>query len=154
PGFLAEGQYRFEVPERVSATGEIIIPLDEAAVVEAVDQLAELGVQAIAVCLLFSFINAEHEERIRQIIQERHPTIMVSLSCEVDPAFREYERTVVTAFDAYVKPVLGRYMQNMEEDLVAHGIGAPLQIMLSRGGISASQIARQRPVRLFLSGPA
>ena len=79
---------------------------------------------------------------------------MVSLSCEVDPAFREYERTCVTAFDAYMKPVVGRYLESMEQDLAADGVGAPLQIMQSRGGISSSTIARQRPVRLFLSGPA
>ncbi|MHC4109252.1 MAG: hydantoinase/oxoprolinase family protein [Planctomycetota bacterium] len=79
---------------------------------------------------------------------------MVSLSCEVDPAFREYERTVVTAFDAYIKPVIGRYLEHLETGLSETGIGAPLQVMQSRGGVSASAVARQRPVRLFLSGPA
>jgi N-methylhydantoinase A/oxoprolinase/acetone carboxylase beta subunit len=79
---------------------------------------------------------------------------MVSLSCEVDPAFREYERTCATAFDAYVKPVVGRYLESMERDLAAAGIGAPLQIMQSRGGVCSSSVARRRPVRLFLSGPA
>ena len=79
---------------------------------------------------------------------------MVSLSCEVDPAFREYERTCVTAFDAYVKPVVGRYLERMEQDLAGAGVGAPLQIMQSRGGVCSSAVARRRPVRLFLSGPA
>ena len=79
---------------------------------------------------------------------------MVSLSCEVDPAFREYERTCVTAFDAYVKPVVGRYLEAMERDLAGAGVGAPLQIMQSRGGVCSSSVARRRPVRLFLSGPA
>ena len=79
---------------------------------------------------------------------------MVSLSSEVDPAFREYERTCVTAFDAYIKPVVGRYLEGMEQELAADGVQTPLQIMQSRGGISSSAIARQRPVRLFLSGPA
>src|SRR3954452_21435598 len=79
---------------------------------------------------------------------------MVALSCEVNPAFREYERTCVTAFDAYVKPVVGRYLEAMERDLAGAGVGAPLQIMQSRGGICSSAAARRRPVRLFLSGPA
>src|SRR4030095_13210665 len=73
---------------------------------------------------------------------------------DVDPAFREYERTCVTAFDAYIKPVVGRYLENMEQDLAEAGVQTPLQIMQSRGGISSSRIARQRPVRLFLSRPA
>src|SRR5207302_8484813 len=78
----------------------------------------------------------------------------VSLSCEVDPAFREYERTVVTAFDAYVKPVVDRYLENLAAGLAAAAVPAPLQIMQSRGGISGAATARARPVRLFLSGPA
>ncbi len=78
----------------------------------------------------------------------------MSLSSEVDPGFREYERTVVTAFDAYIKPVVGRYLERLETRLREAGISVPLQLMQSRGGIAASTIARQRPVRLFLSGPA
>ena len=77
----------------------------------------------------------------------------MSLSSDVDPAFREYERTVVTAFDAYMKPVVGRYLERLEEDWRRTALTAPLQIMQSRGGCSPT-IARQRPVRLFLSGPA
>jgi N-methylhydantoinase A/oxoprolinase/acetone carboxylase beta subunit len=79
---------------------------------------------------------------------------MTSVSCEVDPAFREYERTCVTAFDAYAKPLVNRYLENMERDLASSAVRAPLQIMQSRGGIASSNVARKRPVRLFLSGPA
>ena len=154
PVFLAPGALRKEVRERVTATGEVLVALDESSVVRAVDELVAEGVEAIAVCFLFSFLNPAHERRTREIIAERHPQLMVSLSCEVDPAFREYERTCVTAFDAYIKPVVGRYLESMEQDLAADGVEAPLQIMQSRGGISSSAIARQRPVRLFLSGPA
>src|SRR5215218_3153389 len=154
PGFLAPGALRKEVRERVTATGDVLVALDERSVVQAVDELVAEGVEAIAVSYLFSFLNPAHERRTRKIIDERHPRIMVSLSCEVDPAFREYERTCVTAFDAYIKPVVGRYLESMEQDLAADGLETPLQIMQSRGGISSSTIARQRPVRLFLSGPA
>ena len=139
----------------MTATGEVLVAAGrELGRARAVDELVAEGVEAIAVCYLFSFLNPAHERRTREIIAERHPQIMVSLSSEVDPAFREYERTCVTAFDAYIKPVVGRYLESMEQDLAADGVETPLQIMQSRGGISSSAIARQRPVRLFLSGPA
>ncbi len=154
PVFLAPGRRRREVPERVSAAGEVLTPLDETAVAKAVDELAAQDVKAIAVSFLFSYLNPAHERRVAEIIRERHPALMVSLSSEVDPAFREYERTCITAFDAYVKPVIDRYLENMEADLSAQKVGAPLQIMQSRGGVASSRIARRRPVRLFLSGPA
>ncbi len=154
PTFLAPGRFRREVRERISATGEVLHALDEAAVAAATDELIEAGAQAIAVVFLFSFLNSAHERRAREIIAARHPGVFVSLSCEVDPAFREYERTVVTAFDAYVKPVVDRYLANLDAGLAAAHVPAPLQIMQSRGGISGSATARLRPVRLFLSGPA
>ncbi len=154
PVFLAPGERRKEVAERVAASGEVVTPLDEAALGTAVDDLVAQGVESVAVCFLFSFVDPVHERRARELIAERHPELMVSLSCEVDPAAREYERTCVTAFDAAVKPVLDRYLSAMERDLDAAGIAAPLQIMASRGGVCSSAIARQRPVRLLLSGPA
>lgn len=154
PGFLAPGRYRKEVAGRVAADGSILVALDEDAVAKAVDELVADGVEAIAVCLLFSFINPAHEKRVGEIIAERWPTLMYSLSSEVDPTFREYERTVVTSFDAYVKPVLDRYLENLETRLTDAGVQAPLQVMQSRGGICSSTVARRRPVRLFLSGPA
>jgi N-methylhydantoinase A len=154
PVFLAPGRRRLEVPERIAADGSIVTPLDEPALHAAVAQLVADGVEAIAVCFLFSFINPVHEERALALIEAAHPGLMVSLSSRVDPAFREYERTCVTCFDAYVKPVLDTYLAGMERDLARAGVRAPLQIMQSRGGISAAAIARRRPVRLFLSGPA
>ena len=154
PAFLAPGRFRREIPERVGATGEVLRALDEAAVAVAADELIAAGAQAIAVVFLFSFLNDAHERRAREIVAARHPGVFVSLSCEVDPAFREYERTVVTTFDAYVKPVVDRYLANLDAGLAAAHVPAPLQIMQSRGGISGSATARLRPVRLFLSGPA
>ena len=112
------------------------------------------GAQALAICFLFSFLNPDHEGRARALIEARLPNIMVSVSHEVDPAFREYERTVATAFDAYVKPVVDRYLAHLEAGLAKAGIGSPLQVMQSRGGLSVASVARERPVRLFLSGPA
>jgi N-methylhydantoinase A len=154
PIFLAPGRFRREVRERITASGEVMHALDEAAVATAADELIAAGAQAIAVVFLFSFLNDAHEIRAREIIAARHPGVFISLSAEVDPAFREYERTVVTSFDAYVKPVVDRYLCNLDAGLAAAHVTAPLQIMQSRGGISGSATARLRPVQLFLSGPA
>lgn len=154
PGFLAPGERRIEVRERVDAKGEVIEPLNEDDVRTAARRLVELGVEAIAICFLFSFRNPAHERRAREIIESEFPHVFVGVSHEVDPAFREYERTVVTAFDAYVKPVIDRYLSRLERGLATAGVGAPLQVVQSRGGLMVSPIARRRPVRLFLSGPA
>jgi N-methylhydantoinase A len=154
PIFLAPGKFRKEVRERIGADGAVRVPLDEASVITAVDELAAAGVQAIAVCYLFSFRNPAHEQRTRALIAECYPDLLVSLSSDVDPAFREFERTAVTAFDAYIKPVIHRYIEHLETGLRQAGIAAPLQIMQSRGGLSSAEVARQRPVRLFMSGPA
>ncbi|MFT5393579.1 MAG: N-methylhydantoinase A/oxoprolinase/acetone carboxylase beta subunit, partial [Gammaproteobacteria bacterium] len=154
PVFLAPGEYRFDIDERVGAKGEVVRALDEASVHTALAKLRELDVDAVAVALLFSFLNPTHERRIRDIIWEHAPGLDVSLSSDVDPAFREYERTAVTAFDAYIKPVVSRYLGEVESQTLKRGVQAPLQVMQSRGGLAHASIARQRPVRLFLSGPA
>ncbi|MCC7275310.1 MAG: hydantoinase/oxoprolinase family protein [Alphaproteobacteria bacterium] len=154
PVFLAPGARRKEATEQMSAQGEIVVPLDEASVLKAAEELVAEGVEAIAVAYIFSFLNPVHERRTRELIAARHPGLMISLSSDVDPAFREYERTVVTAFDAYMKPVVDRYLQHLESGLATAGVSAPLQVMQSRGGLAGTAVARQRPVRLFMSGPA
>ena len=154
PIFLIPGALRKEVRERISHTGEIRVPLDEEALLARTSQLVEDGVEAIAICFLFSFMNPAHELRAQAIIRNVFPNVLTSISYEVDPAFREYERTCITAFDAYTKPVVDRYLSRMEEDLRRADVDGPLLVMLSRGGKCSSRVARQRPVRLFLSGPA
>ncbi len=154
PVFLAPREFRRDVPERLTVDGTVLMPMDEAALAKAVAELIAEGAEALAVCFLFSYLNPAHEQRARAIIHKTAPGLLVSLSSDVDPAFREYERTTVTAFDAYVKPVLDRYLTGMEQNLAADGVPAPLQIMQSRGGVCSAAVARERPVRLFLSGPA
>lgn len=154
PVFLAPGRRRVGVIERIGPDGAVLRPLDEASVVEAVDQVMAEGATSIAVALLFSFANPSHERRIREIIATRWPGLPVSLSSDIDPVFREYERTVVTAFDAYIKPMVDAYLANLTEALAGEGVAAPLRVMQSRGGLAGAVIARRRPVRLFLSGPA
>lgn len=154
PDFLIAGQHRKEVPERIAADGSVLTPLDEAKLLQAVDELVADGVEAVVICFLFSFANSSHESRAYALISERYPQLALAVSHQVDPAFREYERTVVTAFDGYVKPVIDRYLTRLEDGLQAKGVVAPFQVMQSRGGLMASKIARSKPVRLFLSGPA
>ncbi|MGE3989279.1 hydantoinase/oxoprolinase family protein [Pseudorhodoplanes sp.] len=154
PVFLAPGRVRKEVAERMSATGQVVTPLDEAGLRRAVDELVAHDVEAIAIVFLFSFANPSHERRARDLITQWHPGMLVSTSHEVDPAFREYERTVATAFDAYLKPTVDRYLARLEDGLARSGAPVPLQVMQSRGGLTSAMVARGRPVRLFLSGPA
>ena len=154
PVFLAPGARRQGVIESIGPTGVVVTPLDMESLARALDALVAEGVEAVAICLLYSFVNPAHERTAADFIRARHPQLALSLSSEVDPAFREYERSVVTAFDAYVKSGLDRYLQEMERDLAAAGIPARLQIMQSRGGVCSARVARQRPIRLFLSGPA
>ncbi|HEX6080992.1 MAG TPA: hydantoinase/oxoprolinase family protein, partial [Methylomirabilota bacterium] len=154
PTFLAPRRRRLGIRERLDAGGHALVPLHEEDVRQAVEILRAQGVSAVAVCYLFSFLNPAHERRTREIIAELAPEISVSLSSEVDPTFREYERSVVTAFDAYLGPVVKRYLAGLAETLRGLGVrGVPL-IMRSRGGIVSAALAAQQPVTLFLSGPA
>jgi len=154
PTFLAPRSRRQPVRERIGPLGEVLTPIDAASLDHAVRALLDEDVEAIAVAFLFSFVNPAHELAARDAIEVLAPGLPVSLSHEVDPAFREYERTCITTFDAYVKPGLIRYIQALEADLDAIGVPAPLQVMQSRGGLSSAAVALERPVRLFLSGPA
>jgi N-methylhydantoinase A len=155
PSFLAPRRQRVGIRERLDAQGNILQPLDEPQVVQAVATLQQLyGVQSVAVCYLFSFINAAHELRTRELIVKNFPDLTVSLSSEIDPVFREYERVCVTAFDAYVRPTVAVYMQRLAEALSAMGIRATLQVMQSRGGLTSVQTTIERPVTMLLSGPA
>jgi N-methylhydantoinase A len=154
PTFLAPRRRRLGIRERLDAHGQVLVHLDEAQVREEVARLRTAGVQALAVCYLFSFVNPAHEQRTRELCREVAPEISVSLSSEVDPTFREYERLCVTAFDAYLGPVVKRYLAGLGETLRTLGVAAVPQIMRSRGGIVSATLAAQQPVTLFLSGPA
>jgi len=154
PTFLAPRRRRVGIRERLDARGQVLVPLDEDTVRRAVEALRAQAVQAIAVCYLFSFVNPAHERRTREIVAELAPEISVSLSSDVDPTFREYERLCVTAFDAYLGPVVKRYLAGLADTLRGLGVsGVPL-IMRSRGGIVSAALAARQPVTLFLSGPA
>jgi N-methylhydantoinase A/oxoprolinase/acetone carboxylase beta subunit len=155
PVFLAPKRRRVGIAERIAPDGSVTTPLDEAGVRTAIVWLLEEHrIEALAVCYLFSFRNPRHERRTREIAVEVAPGLPVSLSCEVDPVFREYERTCVTAFDAYVRPVMSGYVARLQAGLAAAGIRAPVEVMQSRGAIAGADRILERPVLSLLSGPA
>jgi N-methylhydantoinase A/oxoprolinase/acetone carboxylase beta subunit len=154
PTFLAPRRRRVGIAERLDARGNVLVPLDEVQVRAEVARLRDQGVQALAVCYLFSFLNPQHELRTRELCRAVAPELTVSLSSEVDPTFREYERLCVTAFDAYLGPVVRRYLAGLADALHALGVQAVPQIMRSRGGIVSAALAARQPVTLALSGPA
>lgn len=148
PAPLVPAELRLEVAERVDRRGQVLHALDEAALAGLVEQLRRAGVQSAAVCLLFSFANPAHEQQIGAAL--RQAGLLVSLSSEILPEFREYERASTTVINAYVSPVLDRYLGRLAEQWQ----GADFRIMQSNGGsISAAQ-ARREAVRSILSGPA
>jgi N-methylhydantoinase A len=143
-----------EVPERLDASGGVITPLDEAAALEAARALVEdAGVTAIAVCFLHAYRNPAHERRVGDLIRARHPAVSVSLSSDVIAEFREYERCSTTVTDAFIKPVIDRYLRHLERELPGLGFEA-LWVMESNGGVLPSGYAREHPARTLMSGPA
>ena len=155
PTFLCDRRRLRGIRGRMDYSGNITTPLNEADVIEAVDDLVQKqGVQSIAVCYLFSFVNPSHEKRTEQIIRERYPEIRVSLSSRINPRFREYERTCITAFDAYVGPRMEDYIRVLQEEMRRRNVDVVLQVMQSRGGITSGTMCIERPVVTLLSGPA
>jgi N-methylhydantoinase A len=155
PVFLAPRRQRIGIVERVAADGKIIDPLDEEGVRQAIVRLVERHrIEALAVAYLFSFRNPSHERRTRDIAASVAPGLPVSLSSEIDPVFREYERTCVTAFDAYVRPVMSGYLKRLGAVLARAGVQAPVEMMQSRGAVASAARILERPVVSLLSGPA
>lgn len=145
---------RIEVAERLRSTGEVEKQLDEAEVREAGRQLKAAGVEAVAVCLLYSYVDPKHEQRVADILREEHPEAYISLSSEVLPEFREYERLSTVVTNAYVGPVVYRYLAALREKLAAEGLTAVPHVTQSNGGVIPFATAEAMPVRLVLSGPS
>jgi N-methylhydantoinase A/oxoprolinase/acetone carboxylase beta subunit len=143
-----------EVPERLRADGSVLLPLDETATRGAVRALRSRGVTSIAVCLLHAYANPAHERRVGEIIAEEAPEAAVSLSHEISPAFREYERTSTTVVNAYVMTAVRDYLRLLAGEMKRRGYGGRLFVMQSSGGIATSQTMERYPVRMIESGPA
>jgi len=145
---------RHVVTERLSAQGDILRPLDEAEVRAAAQALKAQGVEAVAVCLLHAYLDPAHERRIGAMLAEELPGIPVTLSSDVAPEIREYERANTACVNAYVLPLMDRYLAKLEQELHRRGLQGPLHLMLSAGGIATVRYARANPVQLIESGPA
>jgi N-methylhydantoinase A/oxoprolinase/acetone carboxylase beta subunit len=143
-----------EVTERVLADGAILTPLDEREARQRVRELAARGIRSIAVCLLHAYANPIHEKRLGAIIGEEAPDVAVSLSHEISPVFREYERTSTTVVNAYLMTAVREYLANLRAELGTRGHRGRLFVMQSSGGIATSEAMERYPVRMIESGPA
>lgn len=154
PAPLVPRALRREVAERLDETGRVLVPLNRMEVLDVVQSLLRDGVEALAVCLLHSFRNPAHERLIREVVESEFPTLALSLSSDVMPEIREFERTSTTAANVYVKPLARRYLTKLREQVRQLGLPSELYIMLSNGGITTCETASEYPIRLIESGPA
>ncbi len=153
PEPLVPRERRLEVDERLRANGSVLTALDESQARAALRLLSKMKVESVAVCLLNSFENPVHELALKRLISEELPGASVSISYEVLPQIREYERTSTTVTNAYVKPLTGRYLLKLRERLASIGFAGRLFIMLSSGGVTSAETAAEFPVRIIESGP-
>ncbi|HEX3953946.1 MAG TPA: hydantoinase/oxoprolinase family protein [Stellaceae bacterium] len=154
PPPLVPRRHRYVVPERIDARGNTVVPLDEAAVGQLAERLVADKIESVAIGYLHSFTNPAHEAHTRDILAARLPAVTFTLSSEVSPEMREYERFSTACANAYVQPMMGRYLTSLEALLRAEGFTCPLFLMLSGGGLTTVETAIRFPVRLVESGPA
>ena len=154
PEPLVPRNLRLTVNERIGSEGEVLVSLDEKELKAASDELVAGGVDAIAVCFINSYINPWHEQRANEIIVSAHPDIPVTVSTVVAPEIREYERTNTAVANAYVLPLMRRYINDLQDKLTRMGLEGPLNVMLSGGGIAALRVAQEAPIQMIESGPA
>lgn len=151
---LVPRRLRYEVTERVDYLGRVVVPLDEDGLKSTVEEMQAAGVESVAISFLFSFMNPAHEVAAKEIVAALWPGIPISVSSEILPEIREYERTSTVVIDAYIKPLMAQYFSDLEERLEAAGLACPVSIVSSNGGILPSIEARRAPVKILQSGPA
>ena len=154
PEALVPRQDRFIIEERIGASGNVLIPIERSKVERLVEEIKTRGFESIAVGLIHSYINDDHEKLVRDVIIEKMPDAMVSLSSEVSPQMREYERFNTVVANAYIKPLMKNYLSRLEGRLLAEGVTCSIFLMHSGGGIISLDNAANFPVRLIESGPA
>ena len=148
PEPLVPRRRRLPIRERVDARGEILVELDESSVSSAIEKLAAEKVEAVAVGFLHSFTNPDHERRVGEAVARALPDVAVTLSSDVSPEMREYERFSTACANAYLQPLIGRYLANLERELDRVGFRCPMLLMTSGGGITSTETAIRFPVRL------
>ena len=152
---FAQRAHRKVVTERVvPPSGEVLVPLDEDEVRAAAAELAAEGVEAVAVCFLFSYLNPAHEQRAAAIVREAMPGAFVTTSADIVPQFREFERFTTALMNAFIGPKTGHYIERLDTALSGAGVAGDLHVMMSSGGVASVRAAAERPVTLLLSGPA
>jgi N-methylhydantoinase A len=152
---FVQRRHRKVVAERIAPpAGEVLVPLAEDEVRAAARELREAGVEAVAVCFLFSYLNPEHESRAAAIVREEMPGAFVTSSADIFPQFREFERFTTACMNAFVGPKVGRYLTQLQGALGEEGVPGELHVMMSNGGVASAGSAAERPVTLLLSGPA
>jgi N-methylhydantoinase A len=154
PPPLVVRDLRFGIPERLDGRGNVLLPLDEAAVRALAPKLKAAGIEAIAIGYMHAYLDGKHERRTRDILAETLPGVSISLSSEVSPEIREYERWSTAVANAYVQPVMDRYLGRLDTALRKLGVTCPLFMITSGGGLAALETARKFPIRLVESGPA
>ncbi|MCG7522362.1 hydantoinase/oxoprolinase family protein [Ruegeria sp. Ofav3-42] len=154
PEMLVRRDHCWTVNERIDADGKVITALDEESVRAVAEQILENGIESIAVCLLHSYLTASHERRVREILQEVCPDISVTISADVCPEIREYDRACTTIGNAYIKPLMASYLEDLSGAITAEGIESSLFIMTSGGGMTTLDTAIRAPIRLVESGPS
>jgi len=154
PPPLVRRRYRIEVDERIDADGEVLTPLDMTSAESGFERIAEEGIEAIAICLLNSYRNFDHESQLAEEVRRRFPNLFVSVSSEVLPEIREYERASTTVINSYVGPVVAYYLKSLSNQLSSAKISAPVRIMQSNGGVMSNAAAAVKPSHIIESGPA
>src|SRR5437879_4420554 len=150
---IVRRRYRLTVPERVTRDGSVLVPLDEERAREQVRKLKEAGVEAVAICFLFSFLNPQHEARVAEIVREDFPDAFLSVSSEVLPQYREYERFSTVCLNAYIGPKVATYVSRLQDELTRLGVRTGVHLMTSASGVPTAEAAVGRPVTLLMSGP-
>src|SRR5450830_959917 len=154
PEPLATRRWRRGISERIDAQGRIVTPINAAQVLSETQELVDEGVSSMAICFLNSHVNPTHELAAQALLREHFPALLLSVSCEVLPEIKEYERTSTTVVNAYILPAMRSYLAHLKDDLTRMGITASLQVMASNGGMMGISSASEKPVFAVASGPA
>ena len=154
PDLIVPRARAFTIAGRMTASGDEVQPLDEGAVAELASDLASCGADAVAICLMHAYANPAHEIRLREMLQQALPNIAISLSHEVSPEAREFDRLCTTIANAYIQPLMARYLADFQTRFAQNGLLCPILMMTAGGGMTTLDTAARLPIRLVESGPA